>query len=62
MNKKLLGLFGLTFNPFSPEVPTEAFRMTPPLDSFFWKWSTRSGMSSRRSRRGGSLSGMTLSL
>jgi len=37
MNKKLLGLFGLTFNPFSPEVPTEAFRMTPQLDSFFWK-------------------------
>jgi type II secretory pathway predicted ATPase ExeA len=37
MNKKLLGLFGLTFNPFSPEVPTEAFCLTPPLDSFFWK-------------------------
>jgi len=37
MNKKLLGLFGLTFNPFSPEVPTEAFRLTPAVDSFFWK-------------------------
>ena len=37
MNKKLLALFGLTFNPFSPEVPTEALRLTPPVESFFWK-------------------------
>ncbi len=37
MNKKLLGLFGLAFNPFSPEVPTEALFLTPPVESFFWK-------------------------
>ena len=37
MNKKLLGLFGLTFNPFSPELPTEAVQLTPPVESFFWK-------------------------
>jgi type II secretory pathway predicted ATPase ExeA len=37
MNKKLLALFGLKYNPFSPEVPTEALRPTPPVESFFWK-------------------------
>ena len=37
MNKKLLALFGLTFNPFAPEVPIEALRLTPPVESFFWK-------------------------
>ena len=37
MNKKLLSLFGLAFNPFSPEVPTEALYPTQPTESFFWK-------------------------
>jgi len=37
MNKKLLALFGLKFNPFCPEVPTEALRPTPAVESFFWK-------------------------
>ena len=37
MNKNLLSLFGLKFNPFSPEVPTEAFRLTAAVESFFWK-------------------------
>lgn len=37
MNKKLLALFGLKFNPFSPEVPVEALRVAAPLESFFWK-------------------------
>jgi len=37
MNKKLLALYGLTCNPFSPEVPTEALRLTPPVERFFWK-------------------------
>jgi type II secretory pathway predicted ATPase ExeA len=37
MNKNLLSLFGLKFNPFSQEVPTEALRVTPALESFFWK-------------------------
>jgi hypothetical protein len=29
MNRKLLQLFGLKFNPFSPELPLEALRLTP---------------------------------
>jgi type II secretory pathway predicted ATPase ExeA len=37
MNKTLLSLFGLKFNPFSHEVPTEALRLSPALESFFWK-------------------------
>ena len=37
MNRNLLALFGLTFNPFSQEVPTEALRVSPALESFFWK-------------------------
>ncbi len=37
MNKKLLALFGLKFNPFSPEAPAEALRVTAPQESFFWK-------------------------
>lgn len=38
MNKKLLHLFSLKFNPFSPDVPLEAIRKTPSLESFFWKF------------------------
>ncbi len=37
MNKKLLQLYGLKFNPFSPELPTEALRATPAVESFLWK-------------------------
>ena len=37
MNKKLLQLYGLKFNPFSPELPTEALRTTPAVESFLWK-------------------------
>ncbi len=37
MNKKLLQLYGLKFNPFSPEIPTEALRRTPPVEAFLWK-------------------------
>jgi len=37
MNKKLLQLYGLKFNPFSPSVPTEALRRTPAVESFLWK-------------------------
>ena len=29
MNKTLLALYGLKFNPFSPELPTEALHITP---------------------------------
>lgn len=37
MNKKLLSLYGLKFNPFSPEVPTEALWVPPALESFCWR-------------------------
>ena len=37
MNKKLLHLYGLKFNPFSPELPTQALRRTPFVESFLWK-------------------------
>lgn len=37
MNKKLLQLYGLKFNPFSPEIPTEAVRVSPAVESFLWK-------------------------
>jgi general secretion pathway protein A len=37
MNESLLSLFGLKFNPFCQEVPTEALRLSPALESFFWK-------------------------
>jgi general secretion pathway protein A len=37
MNKKLLALYGLKFNPFTPEVPTEALYPHPKLDSFCWR-------------------------
>ena len=34
MNKKLLSLFGLKYNPFSQEVPIEALLPTAKLESF----------------------------
>jgi len=37
MSKKLLSAYGLKWNPFSPDVPTEAFVMTPRIESFFWR-------------------------
>jgi type II secretory pathway predicted ATPase ExeA len=37
MNKKLLSLYGLKWNPFSPELPTEALRVTPAVDDFGWR-------------------------
>lgn len=37
MNKKLMSLYGLKWNPFSPELPTEALLVTPRLESFCWK-------------------------
>ena len=35
--KKLLGLYGLKWNPFSPELPTEALHLTPKIDDFCWR-------------------------
>lgn len=37
MNKKMLSLYGLKWNPFSPEVPVEALLSTPKVDSFCWR-------------------------
>jgi general secretion pathway protein A len=37
MNKKLLGLYGLKFNPFSSQVPATALFPLPPIESFCWR-------------------------
>ncbi len=37
MNHQLLSLHGLKWNPFSPDVPTEALLITPRLEHFAWR-------------------------
>ena len=37
MNKKLLALYGLKFNPFSPQVPPAALWTPPRIESFCWR-------------------------
>jgi general secretion pathway protein A len=37
MNKKLLGLYGLKFNPFSSQVPASALFTLPQVESFCWR-------------------------
>ena len=37
MNKKLLALYGLKWNPFSPQLPTEALYRTTKIDNFCWR-------------------------
>lgn len=37
MNKKLLSLFSLKFNPFSPDVPATALWTSPAVQSFAWR-------------------------
>jgi len=37
MNKKLLSLYSLKFNPFSPELPLAALWVAPPLENFCWR-------------------------
>ena len=37
MNKKLLALYGLKWNPFAPDVPVETLRVTPRIESFCWR-------------------------
>jgi len=37
MNKKLLGLYGLKFNPFSQQVPASALLTLPQIESFCWR-------------------------
>jgi len=36
-NTKLLALYGLKFNPFTSEVPTEALHITSKLENFCWR-------------------------
>ena len=36
-NQKLLALWGLKWNPFSPELPKEALLLTPAIDNFAWR-------------------------
>lgn len=37
MNKRLLSLYGLKWNPFAAEVPAEALYVSARLDSFCWR-------------------------
>jgi general secretion pathway protein A len=36
-SKKLLALYGLKWNPFSPELPSEGLLATPQIDHFAWR-------------------------
>ena len=36
-SKKLLALYGLKWNPFSPELPSEALLATPRIENFAWR-------------------------
>ena len=37
MNKKLLALYGLKWNPFAPDVPVEALHVTRRIEQFCWR-------------------------
>ena len=37
MNQKLLALYGLKWNPFSPELPTEAIYVPARIENFCWR-------------------------
>lgn len=37
MNKKLTALYGLKWNPFSPDLPPEALVVTAKVDNFCWR-------------------------
>jgi general secretion pathway protein A len=37
VNKKLLALYGLKWNPFAPDVPAEALHVAPRTDAFCWR-------------------------
>ena len=37
MNKKLLALYGLKWNPFSTDIPTEALYPHPKVEAFCWR-------------------------
>jgi len=37
VNKKLLALYGLKWNPFVPDLPTEALHLSPKVADFCWR-------------------------
>lgn len=37
MNKQLLALYGLKYNPFAPDLPLDALHLTPPITHFCWR-------------------------
>ncbi|MBU6993708.1 hypothetical protein [Ferrovum myxofaciens] len=37
MNRLLLTPFGLKWNPFNTELPTEALYLSPKINDFFWR-------------------------
>jgi general secretion pathway protein A len=37
VNKKLLAVYGLKWNPFAPDVPTEGLHILPRTESFCWR-------------------------
>ena len=37
MNKQLLSLYGLKYNPFTTAIPTEALHVYPQLESLLWR-------------------------
>ena len=37
MNKKLLALYGLKYNPFTPEIPIDALYSHPKIENFCWR-------------------------
>ena len=37
MNQRLLALYGLKWNPFTPDVPTEALYVPAPVENFCWR-------------------------
>lgn len=37
MTQKLLALYGLKFNPFTPDLPTDAIYMPPRVEDFCWR-------------------------
>jgi type II secretory pathway predicted ATPase ExeA len=43
MNKKLLALYGLKFNPFSQQVPASALWVSPPIENFCWRIEHQAG-------------------
>ena len=36
-SKKLLSLWGLKWNPFSPELPSDGLLVTPKIENFAWR-------------------------